>query len=196
MSADHGLSGARSIFLGTPSISAITATGSGSGHIGEQVTAAGRHQAGDQLVRQPVQIGLSCSTVRGVNALETSRRIRVWSGGSRSSIPWSLRTWNGSCSGGRCRPPEILVRVTVLVGSGQLPLPQQRRHVRVVRDQPLVGGLVVVHPAALAQLLRTRSTGSPRTPGSRDRRPTRGGDCGDGEDCEDCGVCEAAMGGR
>ena len=40
------------------------------------------------------------STNRGVNAFETSRRTRVWSGGSMSRMPALMRSQNGACHGG------------------------------------------------------------------------------------------------
>ncbi len=44
--------------------------------------------------------GRSPSTNRGVNAFETSRRTRVWFGGSMSRIPALIRSQNGACHSG------------------------------------------------------------------------------------------------
>ena len=44
--------------------------------------------------------GRSPSTYLGVNALDTSRRTRVWSGCSMSKIPALMRFQNGSCQSG------------------------------------------------------------------------------------------------
>ncbi|CAM5243040.1 hypothetical protein SGLAM104S_05704 [Streptomyces glaucescens] len=99
MSADQGRNGARSV-SGTPSISAITATGSGSATSASRSPPPRRTSPSTSSPASASTYGPSRSTVRGVNALDTRRRILVWSGGSRSSIPWSLRVWNGSCSGG------------------------------------------------------------------------------------------------
>ncbi len=47
---------------------------------------------------------------------------------------------------------ELLVREAVLVRPAEAPVAQQGRDVRVVRDEPLVRGLVVVHAALGPQL--------------------------------------------
>jgi len=49
--------------------------------------------------------GRRSATVRGVNALDTRRRRRVWSGGSRSSIPSRTRVQNGSSHAGSSGRP-------------------------------------------------------------------------------------------
>ena len=93
-----------------PSISAITVTGSGS------ATSAMRSPPplSANRVASSVAIcrirGRSDSTIRGVNALDTSRRSRVWTGGSTSSIPARTTRQNGSWnSGSGCRPNSSCV---------------------------------------------------------------------------------------
>ncbi|CAM5731713.1 hypothetical protein STENM223S_05981 [Streptomyces tendae] len=105
MSADQGRRGARSD-SGMPSISAITATGSGSATSLSRSPPPASTSAETRSSASPRTYGRSRSTVRGVNAFDTRRRMRVWSGGSRSSMPWSLRVWNGSCSGGGAVRPN------------------------------------------------------------------------------------------
>jgi hypothetical protein len=99
MSADQGRSCARSD-SGIPSISAMTATGRGSATTVSRSPPPAATSSPTSSDASRSTYGRSRSTVRGVNAFDTSRRIRVWSGGSRSSIPWSFSTWNGSCSAG------------------------------------------------------------------------------------------------
>ncbi|MGC0384021.1 hypothetical protein RKD33_004238 [Streptomyces sp. SAI-129] len=110
MSADQGRSGARSD-SGMPSISAITATGSGSATSVSRSPPPAATSRDTRSSASSCTYGFSRSTVRGVNALDTRRRIRVWSGGSRSSMPWSLSVWKGSCSGGGgVRPKSSCVK--------------------------------------------------------------------------------------
>ena len=45
------------------------------------------------------------STIRGVNAFETSARTRVWSGGSMSRMPLRIRCQNGPCQSGSSGRP-------------------------------------------------------------------------------------------
>ena len=74
---------------GVPSISAITANGSGKARASTRSTRAlgpWRSAASSISSTSPVMRGRSASTARGVNAFDTSRRSRVWSGGSRSSM--------------------------------------------------------------------------------------------------------------
>ncbi len=93
--ADHGRSSGRSA-SGTPSRSLITATDSGS------ATSATRSPPPASASRSTSRSTFawtrprSRSTIRGVNALATSRRSRVWSGGSRSSMPLRIRCQNGA----------------------------------------------------------------------------------------------------
>ena len=113
-------------------------------------------------------VGRSRSTVRGVNAFETSRRSRVWSGGSRSSMPVADRACqNGACSAGRRGPAEVLVRAHVQIGPPQPPVPQQRVDVRVPGDEPLPGRLEPRHRLVLAQrgVRRVRVRHERRGPG-------------------------------
>jgi hypothetical protein len=44
--------------------------------------------------------GLRPSTIRGVNAFETSLRTRVWSGGSMSRMPLRISHQKGACHSG------------------------------------------------------------------------------------------------
>ena len=71
---------------GVPSISAITANGSGKASASTRSTRPWRSAASSISSTSPVMRGRSASTARGVNAFDTSRRSRVWSGGSRSSM--------------------------------------------------------------------------------------------------------------
>ena len=110
IAADHGRSSARSPG-GMPSISAMTATGSGSATSDSRSPPPSAHSRATSSAASRSTVGTSCATVRGVNALETSRRIRVWSGASRSSIPLPLSVWNGSCAaGGGVRPNSSWVK--------------------------------------------------------------------------------------
>lgn len=110
IAADQGRSGARSD-SGMPSISAITATGSGSATAVSRSPPPCATKSSTSPVASRWTVGTSCSTVRGVNALETSRRIRVWSGGSRSSSPCPLSVSKGSCAaGGGVRPNSSCVK--------------------------------------------------------------------------------------
>jgi hypothetical protein len=110
MSADQGRSRPRSA-SGTPSISAITATGSGSATAAIRSPPPSASSPPTSSSASRATVGRSDSTMRGVKALETSRRIRVWSGGSRSSSPCSLSVWNGSYAGsGALRPNSSWVK--------------------------------------------------------------------------------------
>ena len=83
------------------------------------------------------------STMRGVNAFDTSRRSRVWSGGSMSSMPCVdqmpervERRRGGSWPNSSC-VADVQIR------AAEPAVAQQRVHVVVAGHEPLVGGLVV-----------------------------------------------------
>jgi len=111
MSPDHGRSRwwSRS---GTPSISAITVTGSGSARVGSMSNSPAAATPSTRRSKIAWTRGRSASTKPGVKAFETSLRTRVWSGGSMSRIPALIRSQNGAChSGGAARPISSWVAV-------------------------------------------------------------------------------------
>ena len=83
--ADHALNRARSSG-GTPSISAMTITGSGVATASVRSNPARSPMASSSAVVCARICGSSPVTVRRVNALLTKFRSRVWSGESRNSM--------------------------------------------------------------------------------------------------------------
>src|SRR5690606_2361534 len=82
---DHARNLGRSA-AGTPSISAMTITGSGKAYASMRSIPPSFSPGWSSSCAISTTRGTRPSTVLGVNALLTSRRRRVWSGGSRSSI--------------------------------------------------------------------------------------------------------------
>ena len=126
---------------GVPSISAITANGSGKASASTRSTRPWRSAASSMSSTSPVTRGCSAWMARGVNAFDTSRRSRVWSGGSRSSMD---------------RPPERVTSLLVqlLAQVEQLPVEdiavldrqaraEQPGHVLVAGEQPEPDGVPV-----------------------------------------------------
>jgi hypothetical protein len=63
-----------------------------------------------------------------------------------------MRFQNGSCHSGRIGMPHLGVGGRVQVRPPEPPIPQQRVHVLVARDQIVVRGLVVHHRRVLAEV--------------------------------------------
>ena len=117
----------------------MTATGSGSATSAIRSPPPARRTRRPARRRAAARSGRSASTLRGVNALETSRRSRVWSGGSTSSMPLRMSRQNGSWLRVG-RPAELLVGGHVQVGTAEPAVAQQRVDVGVPGDQPLPVG--------------------------------------------------------
>ena len=83
--SDHTANCARSSG-GMPSISAMTITGNGLATASMRSKAAGSSTASRSVVMSSRMWGSRAATARGVKALLTRARSRVWSGGSRNSM--------------------------------------------------------------------------------------------------------------
>ena len=131
MSRDHGRRWCRSA-SGRPAVrrSPLRAAAR---IVGDQVHLAGARHASSSPSTMAC-IRPQASTPRR-ERLDTSRRSRVWSGGSRSSIPASLSSWNGAChAGGSGRPISACVDVQeVRPNRGH----EQAVYVGVAGHQPL-----------------------------------------------------------
>ena len=80
------------------------------GEVRDQVELAGIERAVHEPVDDRLHPGRHVRDRPWRERLDTSRRSRVWSGGSRSSIPASLSSWNGACqAGGGVRPNSASV---------------------------------------------------------------------------------------
>ena len=110
--------------------------------------------------------GASCSTVRGVNTCCTSRRRRVWSGGSRLRIPRVPR-WGRS-------PEDLLADLGPRVGpdhaavlDAQAGVAQQPDGVVVAEERPQAERACAA-PGWWRRARRTAGTGPRRSPARRD----------------------------
>lgn len=126
--------------------------GQGLGDIGEQIATALRDEPVHQLTGQLGHIRPQLlDRARGERLRHQApdpgvvRRLQV-------EHPVVVERVERLVRGGRRGPPEVLVREPVLIRPPEPALPEQRGDVRVVRDEPLVRGLVVLHTAVGAEL--------------------------------------------
>jgi len=80
-----------------PSISEITANGSGNASSSIRSTLPPSAMRSSERSTRSVTIGSSAAIALGVNTLVTSARSRVWSGGSRSSMDSARALSSSSC---------------------------------------------------------------------------------------------------
>ena len=113
-----GCSPARSA-AGTPTSSPMTAMGSGSAKSAMNSTSPFSARSSSRPSTSVCTAGRSRSTWRGVNERDTSRRSRVWSGGSASS----MLCWDSSRNSSLLvpAPPKMPVEVS------SIPMPRPSR---------------------------------------------------------------------
>jgi hypothetical protein len=126
-----------------PSISAMTITGSGPANasIRSKPSALVSGSSSSPMIRR--MRGARRSTARGVNALLTSARSRVWSGGSLKSM---LAAWPGGQKQAHVRALVRLVRI-----EGHRAVPEHALDVVVAREDPAVDLRVIVRWLVPAQ---------------------------------------------